>query len=70
MRPKIGDRIRIVSDNENYDRYRDGTWTITHIAFNRHQHPGYDEGMAPEALVDCDGLPFSLYEYEFEVVQE
>ena len=29
MRPKIGDRIRIVSDNEIYDRYRDGVWTIT-----------------------------------------
>lgn len=65
---KVGDKIRITSDNENYDKYRNGVWTVENIAHSTKEHPGYDEAMSPMALVDCDGLPFSLYEYEFEVV--
>lgn len=66
---RIGTKIRIISDNENYIPYLGKKWRINHIAKNRDQHIGYDESMEGEALVDCDGLPFSLYEYEFEVVR-
>jgi hypothetical protein len=66
---KIGDKIKIVSDNENYDRFRNKIWFVTHIASDRTDHPGYDEGMYPEKLVDCKGLPFSLYEYEFIIIK-
>ena len=31
-------------------------------------HPGYDEGVSPMLLVDVEGFPGSLYEWEFEVV--
>lgn len=65
---KCGDRIKITSDNENYDRYRDDVWTVDHIAYSEKEHPGYDSSMRPMALVDCIGLPFSLYEYEFEII--
>jgi hypothetical protein len=64
---EIGQKIRIISDNENYKKYVKKTWKISNIAHNRQEHPGYDEGMGNEALIDCEGLPFSLYEYEFKL---
>jgi len=66
---KIGDKIKIVSDNENYDRFRDKAWIVEHIATNTKEHPGYDEGMYPKKLIDCVGLPVSLYEYEFIIIK-
>ena len=71
---EIGDKIRISEDNDNdsYDRYRGIDLSITHIAHNIEEHPGYDTGMKGQVLVDCEvcetGEPvgFSLYEYEFE----
>ena len=65
---EVGDTIKIISDNENYEDYLDKEWTIENIAYDTGGHPGYDEGLSGQALVDCIGLPFSLYEYEFEVV--
>ena len=65
----IGKKIKIISDNENYDKYRNKQWTINHVAHNVKEHPGYDESIYPQALVDCDGLPFSLYEYEFQIIK-
>ncbi len=64
---QIGDKIRITSDNENYNRYRGKAWVVSHIARNRDEHPGYDTGVGG-ALIDCKGLPFSLYEYEFDII--
>lgn len=64
----------ITSDNDIYDKYRDVTLRITHVAYNEKQHPGYDAGMEGEALcdfvVDATGeeVGFSLYEYEFKVI--
>ena len=66
IRPQIGDKIWIKSDNENYIPYLNKSFTITHVARSIDEHPGYDDSMKGEALVDCDGLPFSLYEYEFD----
>lgn len=42
-------------------------WTVTHVAKNRKQHPGYDEGVGG-SLIDAKGLPVSLYDWEFEVI--
>ena len=63
----IGSKIIITSDNENYDNYRDQIHIVSHIAHNTTEHPGYDTSMN-EALIDCHNLPFSLYEYEFEII--
>lgn len=67
---KVGDRVRISSDNdnENYDRFRDKVLIITHAETGGR---GYDESMYPEKLMDFeteDGeeFPYSLYEYEIE----
>lgn len=66
MSVNVGDKIIITSDNENYNRYRNKVFVVSHVAHSIKQHPGYDSGVG-QALVDCRGLPFSLYEYEFEV---
>lgn len=65
----VGSKIRIISYNDLYDAYRDKILTVCHVAYNREQHPGYDETQTPIALVDCIGVPFSLYEWEFEEVE-
>ena len=65
---KVGTRIRITSDNENYDKYRKRTWKVARVYKDKTEHPGYDMGVYPQKLVECDGLPFALYEYEFDVV--
>jgi len=65
---RVGSRIRITSDNENYDKYRKRTWKVARIYKDDAEHRGYDMGLYPQKLVECDGLPFALYEYEFDVV--
>lgn len=66
-RVKIGDRIRILNQNENYDKWVDKIWIVTKISRNTKEHPGYD-GCNNEPLVDCEDLPVSLYAWEFEIV--
>ena len=66
----IGRHAIIVSDNENYDSWRDKTLIITHAA---NDGLGYDESIYPEMLCSfkCENgneFPFSLYEYEFELI--
>ncbi len=65
---KKGDKVKIASDNdnENYDKFRGKTLTVTHVATNKEQHRGYDSAMEGMALYDFKGVPFSLYEYEIE----
>jgi hypothetical protein len=63
-----GDRFRIISDNENYDEYRDKTWTVSGVFYSREEHPGYDKALG-EKLYEAEGLPFALYEYEIEKEQ-
>jgi hypothetical protein len=73
---KVGDYIKITSKNENYRPYCGHAkyHRVTKVAraqgWGHGKHPGYDTGMKGEALVDCSGLPFSLYEYEFVVVKK
>lgn len=67
---KIGDKVKIASDNdnENYDKFRGKILTITNVATNKEQHRGYDSSMEGMALYDFKGVPFSLYEYEIELI--
>lgn len=69
---KIGQRVKISSenDNENYDSFRDKVLIITNAEVGGQ---GYDDGMLPQKLMDFeteDGgeIPFSLYEYEIEII--
>jgi hypothetical protein len=65
---RIGSKIIITaSDNENYKEYLGKEWVVEDIAKNIKEHPLYDEGVGGK-LISCKGLPFSLYEWEFEVV--
>jgi hypothetical protein len=68
---KKGDRVMInpENDNENYNKYRKFVLIITHVATNKDEHPGYDNGMKGSALYDFKtnkgmNVPFSLYDYE------
>lgn len=77
---KIGDKVKIHpdNDNENYDKYRNRTLTVTHIAWDKEQHPGYDDGLKGHPLLDFKvwmeeqneviDLPFSLYDYEVKAL--
>jgi hypothetical protein len=70
----LGRTAKIVSDNENYDKYRGQELVITHVAYNEKEHPGYDKALECQALCDFKvkatgkDVGFSLYEYEFELV--
>lgn len=73
-RVRIGSKIRITSDNENYKDFFDKVLTVTNIATSVEQHQGYDnsvnsEDEKPMQLVDCEGFDCSIYEYEFEVAK-
>ena len=67
---EIGDKIMLTDDAlDNYGKqYRNKTFTVTHIAHSTREHPGYDEAMGGEALLDLDELEFSLYSYEVILV--
>ena len=63
MKNLIGKKVKIISDNENYDDF-------THAS---NEGNGYDDTMYPEMLCDfrCESgkdFPFALYEYEFKVL--
>ena len=69
----LGRKAVVVSDNECYDSFRDKQLVITHVAYSKEDHPGYDSGLKGEALCDfetIDGEPVhvSLYEYEFDLI--
>jgi len=69
---KVGQRVKVSSknDNDSYDSFRDKILIITHAKVGGR---GYDNVMYPEKLMcfktkDGEEVPFSLYEYEVEVV--
>lgn len=67
----IGKKVVITSDNDNYDDYRDLVLKITHAEVGGR---GYDMGVYPDALCSFvvaktgEEVPYSLYEYEFQIV--
>ena len=70
---RLGSLVRISehNDNEGYSDWRERKLKIIHVAKNRSEHPGYDEGVGG-LLFDLrdaktgEVCPFSLYEYELE----
>ena len=68
----LGERVRMTDDAlENYgEKYRGKIFTVSHIAKNREEHSGYDEGVGKQALYDLklNGKDFgsSLYDWELE----
>lgn len=64
---RVNDRIRITSDNEAYDPFRDRLWVVELISYSVKDHPGYDSDVGGP-LIDCYDLPVSLYDWEFEII--
>jgi hypothetical protein len=68
----IGDIVMVSTDNDNegYNNFRNKKLRITHVAVNRDEHQGFDEGvgMALYDLETLDGkaVGSSLYDYELE----
>ncbi len=68
----IGKKVKIVSDNDNYDRFRDKTLIVTHAS---NTGIGYDDSVYPQMLCDFKiqgeetEFPFALYEYEFRIIK-
>ena len=67
---RIGKRIKIISDNENYSEY---IGMILKIASASNSGYLYDNSMYPDMLceletLDGENVPFCLYEYEFIVL--
>lgn len=66
-----GALVRIISDNENYSEWIGRDLLITYSTTNG---DGYDSSVYPQLLCDLEDvetgfeLPFSLYEWEFEVL--
>jgi hypothetical protein len=70
MKQLIGRKAKIISDNDNYDRFRNEILIVTH-ADNKGR--GYDDSCYPEMLCDFKTesgkeFPFALYEYEFQLI--
>lgn len=72
---RIGDKVRVHPNDDNviYNAFRNKTLIITHSAYNKSQHPGYDSGLAGQGLHDLqteDGeqIHVSLYDYELEKI--
>jgi hypothetical protein len=70
MKNLIGKKVKIISDNENYEPYKD---EVLVIIYADNKGAGYDESMFPEMLCDFKTLsgkdfPFALYEYEFKMI--
>ena len=72
MRNLIGKKVRIISVNENYERFGDEVLVITHAS---NEGRAYDSTVYPQMLCDFDiqgkpdkEFPFALYEYEFEII--
>jgi len=63
----------VMSENaiENYgEQWRNIVLIITHVARNKNEHPGYDDGVSPQCLYDLkredngEDLNMSLYDWE------
>jgi hypothetical protein len=66
-----GDKVQIISDNENYEKFVGKTLVITHVANNEAEHLGFDNSVG-QPLYDLEveetgeEVPFSLYQYELD----
>ncbi len=70
MKTLIGKKVKVTSDNDCYDSFRDKILIITHASNSGYF---YDESMYPKMLCDFEDengnpIPNALYEYEFELI--
>lgn len=70
MKNLIGKKVKVISDNDNYDSFRNEVLIVTYA---NNEGRGYDTGMYPELLCDFETesgkpVPCALYEYEFKVI--
>lgn len=64
----IGDNIILTDEAmENYGMKVKRYYTVNLIANSIQEHRGYDMGVYPMLLVECDDLDLALYENEFEI---
>ncbi len=68
---KVGDRVKITSDNDAYDKFKDKVLIVTDVYHNEDENPLYDMGVYPQLLMDFvtednNDVPYSLYEWEIE----
>jgi len=68
---KINQKVRVnpSNDNDNYDSFRNEVLTISYVAKDKNDHPGYDESVSPDYLYDLkrlngEDIGCSLYDYE------
>lgn len=61
-----GTKVRIISDNESYFDYLDCNLVITQCYYEdgKDENPIYDL----DIISSTEEFPFSLYEWEFEVI--
>ena len=67
---KLGDKVKVISENECYNSFNNEVLYVTHIANNIYEHPLYDDCMEGMQLLDLeteDGEPVSCSLYECEV---
>jgi len=63
-----GSKVKVISDNENYEKFIGKTLKVIGVFKNDKEHPGYDMGVYPMKLYEFKDCPFALYEYEIEHV--
>lgn len=71
-----GDRVVVSADAQDNEQYQElglvgAELIVTGVAYNRSQHPGYDEGLGGQGLYDLKftddrEVAVSLYEYELD----
>jgi len=64
---KIGDTIKIHNTDGQYTKWANRTWTVSHIETPEKHGYGYDTGVGGN-LISCNGLPVSLYDWEYDIV--
>jgi hypothetical protein len=42
MSIKLGNIVRVISDNGNYTKFNKKLLEVTHIAYNTKEHPGFE----------------------------
>ena len=61
----VGRKVRIISDNENYIDYLNVDLVVKNASSDG---PFYDETIYDLETTCGEIIPFSLYDYEFEII--
>lgn len=68
---KSGDKFKLTKDAiQHYGvQYAGKIFTVSHVARNHNDHPGYDSSMKGQRLYDAEELKFSVYDYEVRKIR-